>query len=266
MPKKPNDIAQARALLKKARRAVAFTGAGISAESGIRTFRGDGGLWNEVDIETYATPWGVEKLLKTEPQSYCKYLNMRAKIIYGAMPNPAHYALAELEQRGTLAGIVTQNIDNLHDAAGSKNIFKLHGDLKNWRCLSCGSRWQQDSDDLRRRIEAAQAVTSRDAFLALLPRCARCDGYLRPSVVLFGESLPEDQVSGAIELLGQCDCLLVIGTSGVVEPAAGFARQTSRRGVPTIEINLEPSDLSQAASLSLFGKAGEILPLLIAPN
>lgn len=263
MPKVLANLEHARVLLQQAKRAVAFTGAGISAESGIRTFRGDGGLWNEIDIETFATPWGVQKLLQNEPQTYCKYLDMRAKIIYNAQPNAAHYALARLEQRGILAGIVTQNIDNLHDAAGSKTIFKLHGDLKTWHCLTCGAHAQQSVDDLRQRITAAQAVTTRAEFLALLPRCKVCDGYLRPSVVLFGESLPEDQVHGAMALLGQSDCLLIIGTSGVVEPAASFARQTSRRGVPTIEINLEPSDLSHVASVSLFGKAGEILPELV---
>lgn len=257
------DLDKARKALAAASQAVAFTGAGISAESGIRTFRGDDGLWNEIDIEQFATPWGVKQLVETEPQRYARYLGMRARILSGAAPNPAHFALADLEAAGKLAGVVTQNIDGLHEAAGTQTIYKLHGDVLTWHCLDCGAQQRFSSAQVIGFIDAVQPAMTKEQFLALAPKCPACFGLIRPTVVLFGEMLPDAQVVGAERLLAKAECLLIVGTSGVVEPAASFARTVARRGVPTIEINLEPSELTRYATVSLFGKAGEILPELV---
>ncbi len=255
---------RARALLADASRIVAFTGAGISAESGIPTFRGKDGLWNDVEVETFGTPWGIRALLDNDPGRLASHLLDRADVLLDAQPNAAHKAIADLEQAGRLAGVVTQNVDGLHRDAGSRNIFCLHGDLINWRCVDCRQLHQHSRPGLKQLVQSFTGATTANEILSQIPHCQVCGGLTRPGVVLFGEELPTDQVEGAVDLLARCDLLLVIGTSGVVEPAASFARTVVRRGAPMIELNMEPGDLTSSATVSLFGAAGNILPELIA--
>jgi NAD-dependent deacetylase len=221
---------------------VALTGAGISAESGIPTFRGAGGLWRSFRPEELATPEAFAR----DPKLVWEWYLWRRGLIAQAQPNAGHYALVRLEQRTPRFTLVTQNVDGLHDRAGSRNILKLHGDIWEVRCTACG---RQERDE-------------RLAFDCLPPRCA-CGGLLRPAVVWFGEMLPAAVWQAAEEAVRAAEVLLVAGTSAVVYPAAGLVPLARSAGAKVIEVNLEQTPLSASADCSLRGKAGEILPDLI---
>jgi len=236
-------VQQAREWLKNASSVVALTGAGISAESGIPTFRGSGGLWRQFRPEDLATPQAFAR----DPKLVWEWYQWRRGLIAKAEPNPGHYALAELEQRVPRFTLVTQNVDGLHDRAGSRRILKVHGDIWNVRCVACG----------RERLEARLEMPE------LPPRCT-CGGMLRPGVVWFGEPLPADVWQEAGAAAGDCEVLLVVGTSAVVYPAAGLVPLAKSRGARVVEINLEETPFSASVDRSLRGKAGELLPQLLA--
>jgi len=234
---------QAAAILRSARRVVALTGAGVSAESGVPTFREKGGLWEQVRIEDVATPRGFQK----DPERVWAFYNARLENLGQVKPNPGHVALARLEGRYEAFALVTQNIDGLHRAAGSRNVLEVHGDLWQVRCTRCGK------------------VSDRTGeVLAPLPRCGECNGLLRPNVVWFEEELPSGIWAAACEAVAACDCLLVVGTSAAVYPAAGLVWDAKHHGAAVIEVNLEVTDASAVADVSLLGKSGEILPRLVA--
>jgi len=232
-----------RALLRPARSIVVLTGAGISAESGVPTFRGPDGLWRDFRPEDLATPEAFAR----DPRLVWEWYDWRRQKIAAARPNLGHYALVTLEKRAPDLALITQNVDGLHPLAGSRNLLEIHGSLWRTRCLSC-----------REVRECREPQLSR-----LPPRCA-CEGLLRPDVVWFGEPLPYDLLKRSIRAVEACDLLLVIGTSGRVQPAASMADQALARGIPVVEINLDPTPLSGRAAHFLQGKAGEILPKLIA--
>lgn len=259
------NVDEARRILAASRRIVAFTGAGVSAESGIPTFRDAGGLWERVSPEEFGTPWGIADLVRRRPDRLVEVLAELAGVVLEAEPNPAHQTIGALERAGRLAGVVTQNVDDLHERGGTRTIRKLHGDLGRFRCLGCDRTDMRSREALAaivRGLTATAALTA-DQLLAAAPRCPSCRALERPDVVLFGEMLPESEVEGARRLLADADCLLVVGTSGSVEPAASFARTVVRGGAPMIEINLAPTDLTPLATVSLFAPAGEILPELV---
>ncbi len=210
-----------------------LTGAGISAESGVPTFRGPGGLWKNQRPENLATPEAFER----DPATVQAWYDWRREIVASIEPNAGHRAIAALG-----APVVTQNVDGLHQLAASERVLELHGSIWLTRCVSCGKE-------------------SRDRAIRLVEPCGSCGGRLRPGVVWFGESLPDEVWSEAVAVVRECDVLLVVGTSSVVYPAAGLAGMARRAKV--IEVNLEETPLSGAAHLSLRGKAGEILPLLV---
>jgi NAD-dependent deacetylase len=232
-----------RALLARARDVVALTGAGCSSESGVPTFRGPGGLWRDFRPEDLATPEAFER----DPRLVWEWYDWRRGLIAKASPNPGHAALAALESRGPGLTLITQNVDGLHSLAGSRNLLEIHGSLWRTRCLSCG--------ELREDRETRPRT--------LPPRCP-CGGLLRPDVVWFGESLPADLVHRSLRAIDSCDLMLVIGTSSLVQPAASFADAALDRGVPVVEINLDPTPLSGRATHVLQGRSGEILPRLIS--
>ena len=221
---------------------VVLTGAGVSAESGLPTFRGGGGLWEGHRVEEVATPGAFAR----DPQLVYRFYNQRrAKLRDAAVaPNPAHRALAELE-RGWPGGflLVTQNVDDLHERAGSRRLVHLHGELMRGLCRACGtsSPWEGDMD-----------------AASVCPRCAAA-GRLRPDIVWFGE-MPYrmDEVYAALE---RCAIFVAVGTSGVVYPAAGFVE--AARGARTIELNLEPSAMSSAFLERRQGAAAELVPALV---
>jgi len=230
-------------LLKPAKKVAVLTGAGISAESGLATFRGNGGLWEGHRVEDVATPRAFER----DPGLVWRFYNLRRSNLATVQPNAGHLALVELEQRlGSNFTLVTQNVDGLHQAAGSRNVLEIHGTLRRVRCSRC------------------TRITDRSTqTLAELPRCEQCDGMLRPDVVWFEEALPEDVWQCATDAVAQCDCLLVVGTSAVVYPAAGLIDLARAAGANVIEVNLQRSAASERVDVVLLGPSGTSLPELI---
>jgi NAD-dependent deacetylase len=236
-----SDIEKVKGRLGSAAALVVLTGAGVSAESGVPTFRGEEGLWRNHDPQELATP----EAFAADPSLVWEWYDWRRSIISRIQPNPAHYAIAELEKRSPEFTLVTQNVDGLHLLAGSKKVIELHGSIWRVRCVECGN-----------------SSENRDVPIKIPPRCA-CGGLLRPGVVWFGEPLPELALFKAFEASSNADCVLVVGTSGVVQPAASLALRARDAGAFVVEINPETTPLSRVADLRLPGKAGELLPTLL---
>jgi NAD-dependent deacetylase len=237
-----DDLARATALLAQARQVAVLTGAGVSAESGIPTFRGLGGLWQGRDPMSLATPQAFE----ADPKLVWEFYNWRRDLVTRAEPNPAHTALAELARRVPRLTLITQNVDRLHQRAGSRDVLELHGNLFEVRCVECG------------RTSDRTGVT-----LPPLPSCDDCGALVRPGVVWFGEALPPHVWTAAGAAVRSADLLLVVGTSAVVYPAAGLVATARRAGAAVIEVNLEPTPVSGSVDVGLYGKAGEVLPRLV---
>ena len=238
---------EARERLQRAERVAVLTGAGISAESGIPTFRGSGGLWEGFRPEELATPEAYAR----DPEKVWRWYAMRYAQVMEAEPNEAHRLLAELERakgRGFL--LVTQNVDGLHARAGSQRLVELHGNITRARCERCGHR---------------QPLPPPDRFVPP-PTCERCGGRMRPDVVWFGEFLDADHLAQAERAFMTADVALVIGTSAVVEPAASLGRAAKASGAYLIEINPEPTPLTPLADLSLRTSASEGLRALLRPE
>jgi NAD-dependent deacetylase len=229
------NTARARQLIEDAEDIVVLTGAGISAESGVPTFRGEGGLWRQHRPEELATPQAFAR----DPKLVWEWYDWRRQKIAGARPNPAHHALTELEKSKPNFLLVTQNVDGLHELAGSREIVELHGNIWRLRCMSCKER------------RADRSIPLPD----IPPHCA-CGAMMRPDVVWFGEPLPQEALQVSVERAAVTDLLLVVGTSAVVYPAAGVAQVALQSGRPVIEINPESTDLSDSVYVSLHGKAG----------
>ena len=237
-----NTLIDASKIILKSNYLIALTGAGISAESGIPIFRGKDGLWRKYRPEELATL----EAFRRNPKLVWEWYSWRINLILGAKPNPAHYALAELEQLGLLKFLITQNVDDLHERAGSKKLVKLHGDILTVICTSC---------DYRNKI----SEPPRD----IPPKCPRCGGLLRPGVVWFGESIPPDALERAFAEAEKADAILVIGTSGVVMPAGAIPNVVKGHGGYVIEINVNESAITNIADCFCKGKAGEILPKIV---
>ena len=236
-------MTQARAWLEAASSVVVLTGAGISAESGVPTFRGQGGLWKQFRAEDLATPEAFAR----DPRLVWEWYDSRRAALAQVAPNAGHRALAELEARKPRFTLVTQNVDGLHDRAGSRNVLKLHGDIWTLRCLRCGRE---------RRDERTP--------LPELPPSCECGGMLRPGVVWFGEPLPVEAWERAQKATREAEVLLVVGTSATVYPAAGLIPLATSAGARVIECNVEETPFSSGLDRSLRGRAGELLPQLIA--
>ena len=243
-PAKASCMDQARTCMARASSIAVLTGAGISAESGIPTFRGPGGAWEEFRLEDMATQAGFDR----DPVKVWQWYGLRRRIIDSAQPNAGHLALAELERRTPSFTLVTQNIDGLHQRAGSRNILEIHGNIWTLRCISCHREW-------------------RDTTVPLppLPHC-ECGGLARPAVVWFGELLPGNVWRMAEHATADCEVFLVVGTSAVVYPAAGLIELAHRSGAKVIEVNTETTAMSSVADCSILGPAGEIVPGLVARN
>lgn len=225
-----------------ARSLTILTGAGISADSGVPTFRGADGLWHNFRAEDLATPEAFER----NPRLVWEWYNWRRELIATKQPNPAHEAVAEMERRCQQFWLITQNVDGLHRAAGSQKLSEIHGNIWMVRCTACGT------------IEE-----NHDVPIAILPMCRRCKGLLRPHIVWFGEALFPSDLTRCASALQSCEVLLVIGTSGIVSPAAGFAAMAKEAGAFVAEINLEPTPQSEMVDLSLQGRAKDLVPLLL---
>ncbi len=225
------------------RNIVILTGAGLSAESGLGTFRGDDGLWTKYDLSEVATPEGFGR----NPVLVHEFYNARRKGLFQAKPNAAHHALSKLERDypGDVL-IVTQNIDNLHEAAGAKILIHMHGELARALCARCGT---------------SQPWPSNLSLSTACPVCHRA-GFMRPDVVWFGE-LPRE-MDQIYEALAACDLFVSIGTSGNVYPAAGFVADARAHGAHTVELNLGPSEGASLFAEAIYGKASEVVPDFVA--
>ena len=224
-------------------RLVALTGAGVSQESGLRTFRdAQSGLWAQYKPEDLSSPQAFAR----DPKLVWDWYAWRREAVKSVRPNPGHYALAEIERRINGFCLITQNVDGLHRMAGNQNVLELHGNIQRVRCAECctfAETWDDDSESV--------------------PRCAECGGLLRPDVVWFGEALPRDQLEAAVEASRSCEVFISIGTSGVVQPAASLAYAARNNGAVLVEINLEPTPLTPKVNYFLQGKSGEVLPGLV---
>lgn len=231
----------ARILIEK-KNCVVVSGAGISVPSGIPDFRSKGGLWDRFEPSVYATAEAWED----RPEMVWEMFREVGKMLMEARPNRAHYVIGSLEQRGIVAGVITQNIDGLHQLGGSKNVVEFHGNGRIIYCTRCGRKV-----DERREVEIMEGSG--------LPFCEECGGVVRPDVVLFGEPIPMDAIRRSSELISACRILMVVGTSGIVMPAAGLIYQAKQIGAFIVEINLSTTPISSISDISLRGSADKVL-------
>lgn len=252
-------------LLQESEKTVAFTGAGISAESGVPTFRGEGGLWKEYSPTFYANPIGLFLVFLISPKKVANFGQDVFETIFNAKPNLAHSSLAELEGKGFLSCTITQNIDNLHQEAGAENVIELHGNIYRVKCIGCGKKYWLEKDEIAPIFDKLK-TRSRFRFakraIESAERC-ECGRICRPDVVLFGESLPKDSLEKAIQEIRSCDLLLMVGTSGVVYPAASLP-PLAGDGTKIVEVNPEASSLSHLSDIFIQGNAGEVLPKIVS--
>lgn len=232
--------------IRKSDKLVVFSGAGLSAESGIPTYRGAGGLWSKYDPSKFAD---IRYFLQ-DPSYYWRFFKEeRYPIISTARPNPAHHALVELERKGRLMQVVTQNIDGLHQEAGQKKVCELHGNTRRIICLECNRIYHMD-----------------EVYLGLkesLPPYCQCGGLLKPDVVLFGEPLPQKALDTAWQSARQCDTFLVVGSSLVVNPAAQIPLVAKQNGADLLIVNIDPTPLDDLADLVIHGAVSELLSALL---
>ena len=230
--------------LKTAKSVVFFTGAGISAESGVPTFRGKEGLWKKFKPQELAN---FDAFIRN-PDLVWEWYQYRRKIVKKANPNPGHLAIVEMEKYFDDVSVITQNVDNLHNRAGSKNVYELHGNIERNYCIDCETIYN-----------TTELVISGKA-----PRCKKCGGLIRPDIVWFGESIPQSIFSAAEFKAKNSDICFVIGTSAIIYPAASIPRLAKEGGAYLVEINIEPTEISHFVDYSLIGKSGEILPEILA--
>lgn len=235
-------LEEARKWIADANSIVVLTGAGISAESGVPTFRGDGGMWRNFRAEDLATPEAFER----DPKLVWEWYDWRRQLIAGVQPNAGHKALSRLEQAKSEFTLVTQNVDGLHDRAGSYRVLKLHGDIWRLRCTECGADWPE-----------------RRAPLPKLPPKCRCGALARPGVVWFGEALPPGIMLEAQHATESAEVLLVVGTSAVVYPAASLIPFAKKAGARIVEVNTDETTATPMADASFRAPAGEVLPRLV---
>ncbi len=233
----PNSLIEK---LKSAKSIIFFTGAGISAESGIDTFRGKGGLWNKMSAQELASFDGFMK----NPNLVWEWYQYRRKIVRETSPNAGHKTIAEFEKYFDEITVVTQNVDNLHKRAGSSNILELHGNIERNFCMDC------------------KAFYGVEKFIDFeeVPKCEKCGGMIRPDVVWFGETLPQDIFAEAERKAAESDICFIVGTSAMVYPAAYIPISAKEVGATLVEINIEPTNITDQVDYSITGKAGEVLP------
>ena len=247
MEEKINKVAQ---MIAKAKIVVAFTGAGVSTESGIPDFRGQEGIWTKYDPDDFT----IDKFLNSEETRKKMWQRFRESgLTAEAKPNAAHYAIAELEKMGKLSSVITQNIDNLHQMAGSSPsiIYELHGNMQMLVCLDCRERYPL--------ALVKQNKPSSDH----VPVCEKCRGILKPDVIFFGEALPQDTLMKATKAAQECDLMIVIGSSLVVYPAAYIPLYAKRAGAKIVIINLGSTELDDIADVRIDVPAGKVMTMIL---
>jgi NAD-dependent deacetylase len=240
-------IEKAAQFIKTSNKVVAFTGAGVSQESGIPTYRGQDGLWKKYDPLRYAD---IKYFLQNPSYYWSFFRDIRYPALSNSKPNPAHLAIADLEKNGKLEAVITQNIDGLHQEAGNLDVIELHGNTRVIGCLDC----EKDIS-----IDAAYERLQKE----LPPSCAKCGGMLKPRVVFFGEPLPEDAMRRAAQAVLGCDLLLVVGSTLEVYPAASLPVTAKRAGAKIIIVNVGATAMDELADVRIDAKAGEALPEIV---
>jgi len=228
--------------LSRHTKVVVLTGAGVSAESGVPTFRGEDGLWKKFRPEELAT----FDAFMANPKLVWEWYKYRRELIEEVKPNPAHYALVEFQKYFNDFTLITQNVDGLHQRAGCSDVVELHGNIKRNKCIQCGKRLE----DIEIKAEE------------IPPRC-QCGGKIRPDVVWFGEMLPPEAIRIAFEVSSSCDLFFSLGTSAVIHPAASLPIMAKKSGAYLVEVNIEPTELSYVSDELLLGKAGEVMPVIV---
>jgi len=240
-----NNIIKAAEIIKKSKNMIALTGAGVSVESGIPDFRSAGGLWDKYDPAVYASIYSFKNM----PEKVWEMIFEMIKIIDSAKPNNAHYALAELEKMKLLKTVITQNIDNLHQEAGNKNVIEYHGNAKHLVCMSCSAEYSASEFEISEKK---------------IPHCESCGKILKPSVIFFGENIPHHALHESQKFAEKADVVIVAGTSAVVYPAAGIPRTAKSRGAFIIEFNIEETELTRYdTDVFIHGPAGQTLTELV---
>jgi NAD-dependent deacetylase len=240
------QIRTAAEWLSEAQHIACLTGAGVSAESGVATFRdAETGYWSQFDPEQLASQTGFAR----DPGLVWRwYMDRLLRVSERAAPNPGHVALADLEKRTPRFTLITQNVDDLHEQAGSENVYHLHGNIHRFRCNACAAAYELQPDD-------------RTAELP--PVCLACGGPIRPDVIWFGEMLPSEVLKTAWAAAESCDVMLVVGTSGIVYPAAQLPHIARQNGARVIDVNPDPNAIADIADLFLQGPSGEVLPQIV---
>jgi NAD-dependent deacetylase len=237
------EIEKTVEILVDSKKAIALTGAGISVESGIPHFRGTGGLWDKYNPEEYTH---IDAFMQN-PYKIWKMLEELWKIVASAKPNPAHYALVELENLGILSSIITQNIDGLHQDAGSKTVIEFHGSHKSFVCMWCKKKYD-----------------AKEVSMESIPPLCECNKPLKPDIVLFGEMIPQYALSESFKETEYCDMMLVIGTSAVVAPASHLPILAKQMGAKIVEINPNPTELTDyIADISIMDSSSTVLPQIV---
>jgi NAD-dependent deacetylase len=242
-----SEVEALAALMRERQPCVVLSGAGISTESGIPDFRSPDGIWAQYDPMEYATIDAFHE----DPEKVWRFYAPRYSMLASAEPNDAHRALVELEQRGYVSGLITQNIDMLHERAGSRGAVEVHGSIRESHCLRCNTSYALA--DVVKLLEASDA-----------PRCLTCASVLKPGVVMFGELLPQEPLDRSFELARSAALLLVVGSALEVQPVAVLPWETRQGGGEVAIVNLGPSAFDDHAALKIDGKAGEVLPALVA--
>jgi NAD-dependent deacetylase len=244
------NIRQAADVIESSRNLVVLSGAGVSKESGVPTFRDAmEGLWEKYDPQQLATP----QAFRANPKLVWDWYEFRRGLVRNAQPNPGHRALAALEKRAPNLRIITQNVDDLHEQAGSQNVIHLHGNIAQSKCF--------DNCQGAPTLIDLEALTWDRAIGP--PSCPHCGGWVRPNVVWFGEILPQDQLRAAMTASQNCDLMLVVGTSGLVTPAANMPHYARSAGAKIIEVNPDHTMITQIADIKLKGPSGEMLPRVL---
>ena len=245
---KTENIATVAEWLHRAKKVVAFTGAGISTPSGIPDFRSpESGMWSNVDPMKVASIYGF----RHNPQAFYDWVRPLTELTINAKPNPAHLSLVTLEERGKLEAVVTQNIDMLHTRAGNSTVYELHGHMREATCINCF------------HIFDGMEILEKFMEDGKVPHCAKCNGVIKPNVILFGEQLPIIQLQNAKKVARSSDLMLVVGSSLEVAPASDIPVIAKQHGAKVVIINLEPTMMDRAADMVIYGNAAEILPAIV---
>lgn len=241
-------IQQAANLLFNSKEAIALTGAGISTESGIPDFRSEGGIWEKYKVEIYGN---IQAFLKN-PAKFWEMAQKIAPTLFKAKPNLGHYALAELEKMDIIKAVITQNVDELHQKAGSVIVYEVHGNINRFSCLGCKASYTKDQ--IYRKLKREKKIA---------PRCDYCAAPLKPSVVMFGEDLPRFEKYQSLALAQKADVMLIAGSSLLVTPVCDLPLYTLREKGKLIIVNDQPTDLDERADVVINHKIGRVLPLIV---